>query len=99
MNVLARPYMADHTRLTIMFIRDGLGAPGVETGVGGSLGRRRRTRIPSETKSSRRRGPGSADDQINPPGAATRILKLVGERFKEHMLHVPYCVLMNYKKR
>lgn len=34
MNVLAWPYMADHTRLTTMFIRDGLGAPGDETGVG-----------------------------------------------------------------
>ena len=66
---VAGPYWADHTRLTIMFIQDGHGEPGDESGVGRSLSTSPRTRIPSETKSSRGRGPGSADDQINPPGA------------------------------
>ena len=70
MNVLAGPYWDDHTRLAIMFIQDGHGEPGDESGEASAQARGhgshpRQNRVAGEE----RRGPGSADDQINPPGA------------------------------
>ena len=98
MNVLAGPYSADHTRLAIMFIRDVHGAPG-----DGSR-EKKPQQTPEDTDPIRDKIESRARPRVSwrsnkSSRGRLRFSNWSGKRFKTHMLHVLYRVLMNFKGR